>query len=35
MDLQRLQRNPASRSGAPDSLEFARGKHWSDAAWRI
>jgi hypothetical protein len=33
MDLQRLHRNPASHSGAPVPVEFARGKHWSDAAW--
>jgi hypothetical protein len=35
MDLQRLQRNPASHFGAPVSVEIARGKHWSNAAWRV
>jgi hypothetical protein len=35
MDLQPLQRNPASHPGAPVSVEFASGKHWSNAAWLV
>jgi hypothetical protein len=33
MGLQRLQRKSALNCSAPISVEFAKGKHWSNAAW--